>query len=376
MKKENVTKFSLEAAFKALDDLELPAVDCNSGYTPNRVNLHERLRSKAATDILVEDYFDVNDSEDLGAAQEERDAEIAKAKLARIEKIVDLDAESEEDILPSYVGKFIIQCPQCMTLFYKNEEDVETSEENADVVNVNEVCQHCGNDGGYTLVGKVGSVEADEAANFNAEDTDLEEEPAAEEETAEDEAAEDEATGEETANEGEETADDFDLNLDLDLEDEEEEVEESLHNSELLQDIEKKNDLKTDIESEHLTLNEETETDLEALEDFDEDSFNEHFNAYLTSTYANVNNYLTSGCTIGNNRLIIEGIINFNSGRSKTTRFVFEKHNNRLVGRNFDFASDKAFMLKTKVNNNTLITEGLKYRHTIGESLVRGTIRK
>ena len=60
-------------------------------------------------------------------AQEEREAEVAKAKLARIEKIVDLDADSEEDLLPSYVGKVIIQCPQCMTLFYKNQEDIEAA---------------------------------------------------------------------------------------------------------------------------------------------------------------------------------------------------------------------------------------------------------
>ena len=38
-----------------------------------------------------------------------------------------IEAETEEDLLPSYVGKFIIQCPQCMTLFYKNEEDIEKS---------------------------------------------------------------------------------------------------------------------------------------------------------------------------------------------------------------------------------------------------------
>ena len=80
------------------------------------------------------------------------------------------EAESEDDLLPSYVGKVIIQCPQCMTLFYKNQEDIEKSEENPDVVNINETCQHCGNNSGYTLIGKVDQVGEDEAENYDVED--------------------------------------------------------------------------------------------------------------------------------------------------------------------------------------------------------------
>ena len=159
MERETVTKFDLDAAFKALDEIAFPDVSGKGRFTPNRINLKERLQAKHAHEILVEDYFDVSMEEDLNEAQEQRDAEVAKAKLARIEKIVDLDAESEEDILPSYVGKVIMQCPQCMTLFYKNEEDIEKSEETPDVVNINEICQHCGNSSGYTLVGKVGGVD-------------------------------------------------------------------------------------------------------------------------------------------------------------------------------------------------------------------------
>ena len=49
-----------------------------------------------------------------------------------------------------------------MTLFYKNKEDVVESEDDSTTVNVGEVCQHCGNESGYTLVGKVGEAEAEE----------------------------------------------------------------------------------------------------------------------------------------------------------------------------------------------------------------------
>jgi hypothetical protein len=226
--KESITKFDLEAAFKALDEIEAPA--SRKGLKANRPALNEIFSRKSKFDSLFEEYYDVSNTEELSDAKENREAEIAKAKLARIEKIVDLDAESPEELLASYVGKFIMQCPQCMTLFYKDAEDVEESEDDPTTVNVNEVCQHCGNTSGYTLIGKVGA--ADEPA---------EEEPAAEEtngdlaeiETEDVEGTSDteEGTEGEEASEGEE---DFDLDselaaLDLD-EDEEEKQEEGFSN--------------------------------------------------------------------------------------------------------------------------------------------------
>ena len=224
MKRESVNKFDLEAAFKALNEVEVPVV---KGIRPNRDNLQEKFTRKLVTDILVEDYYDVGDSAELEQAQEEREAEIAKAKLARIEKIVDLEAESEEDLLPSYVGKLIIQCPQCMTLFYKNEEDIERSEETPDVVNLNEPCQHCGNSSGYTLIGKVGNVGEDEAENYDVDDFEEDElnldfnEESAEEEEVEEPAEESEE--EAATEEGEE------LDLEpMEEEESEEEVKESL----------------------------------------------------------------------------------------------------------------------------------------------------
>ena len=242
MKKESVNKFDLEAAFKALNEIETPVV---KGIRPNRENLQERFTKKLASDVLVEDYYDVNDSAELEAAQEEREAEIAKAKLARIEKIVDLNAESEEDLLPSYVGKYIIQCPQCMTLFYKNQEDIETSEENPEVVNINEVCQHCGNASGYTLVGKVDTVGEEEASEYDIEDFD-------ENELNLDFDPEEETTEEEVAVEEEE---ELDL-APVEETEEEEEVKESL-----TEDFE--DEIEDVIEEEPLNDEESIETEVE-----------------------------------------------------------------------------------------------------------------
>ena len=183
-----------------------------SGIKANKPALTEIFSRKSKFDALFEEYYDVGNAAELSSAKEAREAEIAKAKLARIEKIVDLDAESPEDLLTSYVGKLIIQCPQCMTLFYKDAEDVEESEDDPTAVNVNEVCQHCGNESGYMLIGKVGEATQEEVAaeaevSSDEADDNLELEP---EET--------DSTEETGASEKESSDDDFDLDLDGELE--------------------------------------------------------------------------------------------------------------------------------------------------------------
>lgn len=269
MEKESVKKFDLEAAFKALDEIEIPQT---KGIKANRVDLKERFGHKPATETLVEDYYDVSSTEDLKDAKEERDGEVAKAKLARIEKIVDLNAESPEDLLPSYVGKVIMQCPQCMTLFYKNPEDIEPSEENPDVVNLNEPCQHCGNTSGYTLIGKVGAVTEDDADKYdetsaeeNENELNLDFDKGTEEVDAEGtgEGAE-EMSDEETKEESsDEASSDEDLDLDLNLDEVPEEEPEEEKKEESLNLSKEASENESEHKSENLTLNEEVDKDLD-----------------------------------------------------------------------------------------------------------------
>lgn len=217
--KEAVTKFDFESAFKALDEIDIPVAE--NGIKANRPALTEIFSHKTKFDSLMEEYYDVSDTEELGEAQEAREAEVAKAKLERIEKIVDLDADSPEDLLTSYVGKYIMQCPQCMTLFYKDQEDIVESEDDPTTVNVNEACQHCGNESGYTLVGKVG--EATPEDNFDTDDVTVSDEEIPTEEIPED-AAEDQT--EETSEESD-LGDLDELDLNLDVEEDETKTEES-----------------------------------------------------------------------------------------------------------------------------------------------------
>ena len=179
MNREKITRFNLDDAFKALDDIEYSKSDKVESNS-----LHESFKRVDKTEALMEEYYKISNTRDLEDAKEEREDEIAKAKLAKIEKIVDLDAESPEDLQPSYVGKMIIQCPQCMTLFYKDPSDVVHSEDDPDTVNVGEKCQHCGNEEGYSIIGKVGEVTPEEAEQF---------EEVPEEETAEETPAEEPA---------------------------------------------------------------------------------------------------------------------------------------------------------------------------------------
>lgn len=250
--KESITKFDLEAAFKALDSIDTPEVD--GGVKANRAPLTEIFSRKSKLDLLMEEYYDVNSETELDDAQKAREAEVAAAKLARIEKIVDLDAKSPDELLTSYVGKYIIQCPQCMTLFYKNKEDVEESEDDPTTVNVNEVCQHCGNESGYTLVGKVGAAdteESDEAMSFTDDETD--------ESAAAEEATEEGIEPEETDEAGnEDDLEDFDLEeLDLDIEDDESDAAEESFNTgtgnEVLAEAANKNAWRESIDSKMLS---------------------------------------------------------------------------------------------------------------------------
>ena len=77
--------------------------------------------------------------------------------------------------------------------------DIKFLRENPDVVNINEICQHCGNSSGYTLIGKVDAVDNSEPTNnpeapaeeneldldFDTEAAEGEETPAAAEENSE-----------------------------------------------------------------------------------------------------------------------------------------------------------------------------------------------
>lgn len=274
--KDKVTNFDIYAALRALDELDYPEVE---GYARPHPQIEELFESKARKNPnkpkfkqarkprkLTEEFYSLDNEDDLENAAVDREEEIAAAKLAKIEKIVDLDAKTVDELEPSYVGKYIIQCPQCMTLFYKNQEDLVHDEADETLVNVGEACQHCGNDSGYTLIGKVDAVDEE----IPAEENPIDEVPAEPTEAPVEEVPAEEIPVEEQPAEGEENLDLDDLNLNM----------ESLQRSKAA-----RSNYDTENHSENLTLNEELDDDdlLESFFDHDSNPFDNsiEFNGQL-----------------------------------------------------------------------------------------------
>ena len=69
--------------------------------------------------------------------------------------VFDDEADTEEDLDDSYVGKVIIDCCVCHSLIYKAPEEVVIDEE-TDLANIDEECPYCHSTGdGYKVVGEV-----------------------------------------------------------------------------------------------------------------------------------------------------------------------------------------------------------------------------
>ena len=109
------------------------------------------------------------------------------------------------------------------------------------------------------------------------------------------------------------------------------------------------------------------EIDVE-LDDFDEESFDELGEAYLKKAYNNVSSYKTTCAKADNGKLVIEGIIKFNSGKEKKTSFVLESKDitksgkSRFVGENMEICKGrKAFTVSGSVEGGKLISESMTY---------------
>jgi hypothetical protein len=119
----------------------------------------------------------------------------------------------------------------------------------------------------------------------------------------------------------------------------------------------------------------------ESVEDFDDETFNKLTEGYLTEVYSNVKSFKTTNCDLRDGKLIVEGTITFNSGKTKSTTFTYET--NKVIDRtlvleglNADFASEKAFTLNCKIDTeNRLIVESLNYKYTINNTLVEGLLK-
>ena len=123
----------------------------------------------------------------------------------------------------------------------------------------------------------------------------------------------------------------------------------------------------------------EEEVDAE-IDELDEEGMDELGESYLRKVYENVDSFKTSAVSTSGNKLFIEGMINFKSGASKKTGFIFEAKEAtrdgkvKFIGENAHFCRGKrAFMLSGSLNEKKLMVESLTYNYRAKNSEGKST---
>ena len=74
--------------------------------------------------------------------------------------VIDLEAETVEDLKQSYVGKVVLDCNVCHSNIFLDKDEVVVDENG--VANVDMECPYCISNEGYTVIGKITPFEEDE----------------------------------------------------------------------------------------------------------------------------------------------------------------------------------------------------------------------
>lgn len=304
----------------------------------NNVELVENLENSQTSinsdNSLKEEKFDLSSKDEVKEAEKVLDEEPEE----QVEMVIDVNAENPEELKYSYVGNYILECPTCHTLLYKKPEDLEKDAED-DNYNNEEKCPHCNSREGYLLVGQVAPAPSDANGNEPSEETSLDDLPI----TVENETEVEKTEVEDTSEEVKET--------------EEDEV----------------------VEDETEVTSPPTRESFASvkIKSFDEKVFDKLVTQYLNETYDNVESFKTVNGSVNDKENIIklEGVINFKSGKTLNTTFLFEardltKHGKiKLYGLNESFSkSCRAFILTGKVIVNRLMCESLTYKYRAKDS--------
>lgn len=91
--------------------------------------------------------------------------------------VYDLEAEAQEDLKKSYVGKVICDCNVCHSNIFYNKEDIVINDEG--VVNADDECPYCMSTDGYTIIGEIKewSPEVEDEIEDEPSDEELADEP-------------------------------------------------------------------------------------------------------------------------------------------------------------------------------------------------------
>ena len=305
--------------------------DLRNKYPVEQATYNEAL---TLTEGILVDILDKDEVEEGKKFIEEDDDE-------HIEQVVDVDADTVEELKDSYVGNVLLRCPVCKTPIFKKPELLE-KQEDTDIYNVGETCPHCGSKDGFELVGQIATMDVPQPEPVPT--------------TGKDEIDSTSATLEDKVTDNE-VGDEEEKEVDVEVKEEPKEDEEE-------------NKRPSVMAKESLELN-----------GLSEDTFNTLVNKYLEATYNNVEGFTTTECDLEDKNLIVEGVIKFKSGKEKPTKFVLEgkvgKNNKiRFVGMNETFSKSKrTFNLVCKNDNGNLMCESLSYGYKTSDKEIKGKVK-
>lgn len=120
----------------------------------------------------------------------------------------------------------------------------------------------------------------------------------------------------------------------------------------------------------------------EEVDEFDETDFDELGESYLKSVYNNVESFKTTNGYLDKDKIKLEGIISFKSGKKAKTSFVFEGYSKtargkyKMIGENLQLTNRKnAFILTGSVKNRKLCLEALTYNYSAKDAKSGKSVR-
>lgn len=285
--------------------------------------------------------------------------------VEEIETVIDPDVKDEDDLAESYVGRIILRCPVCTSMIYKRKGDVVLSEDEY-MANVGESCPYCQTSDGFKIIGEVAAVGEDDfddnSSDVSVEDNDMIEERGRD--LKEDINAIDVHTDEDCIRV---TRDGDELSVKT-------WSDENVRNGrETIRPLSKENEMEITQRSEEVVEDEYDDGDYEDvdLDEFDSEEFDELEERYLKEVYDNVRSYKTIRGKLNGNKIVMEGVITFNSGRKVNTATTFRSdkklrsgklqflgENKHLAGRGY------AYTLTGKAVGKRLMLESLTYRYS------------
>lgn len=368
-------------------------------------------------DLLNEDTFTISDNglEDFVKFRNEDEFDDSI-------DVIDPEATTVDELQDSYIGKVILDCCVCHSKIYKDVEDVIIED---DIANANEECPFCYTTDGYKVVGQVASFGEEEKETEETEESDdnleeglfskknkgtIKEIKATElkkgniiiDDDGSEEAVlkiEDEGThiGVSTKHSSSSIPKNNNVKIRESVEDGV--IQESVNNVNVETDEDVINvstddsgkvtvstePKETSVDSEEVIAPLEPETQSEIsdnvedggeieidMDEFDEESFDELGESYLKKVYENVESFKTSNVSFIKDKLILEGVIKFNSGKAKKTNFIFESREAtksgkvRFIGENKEIArGKKSFTVTGKMEGSKFLSESLNYNYGV-----------